>query len=287
MRSHQIIKKILLLVFFIQLMLAAQPVYVATIHPFKEILKNVVGERGKVICLLPPGSSPHTYRISPSEVKAIESANALFYGAKNLDEWAIEYSNLNKIELLSLLPVDSLQSIYNIKNENVGIDPHFWTDPLLVKIMLPQLTGKLCSIDPDGCKIYITNAEQFSAELEIIHSEINKNLAQVKKREVILSHPFFQYFFKRYNFNIAGIIEPIPGKEPTPRDLKELINIAIKNDIKSIFTHSQLHDTAARLLSESTGIEVYTLDPIGGVDESESYMDMLMYNTGIILKAMK
>jgi len=287
MRSLQIINKILLLVFFIQLMLAAQPVYVATIHPFKEILKNVVGERGKVICLLSPGSSPHTYRISPSEVKAIESANALFYGAKNLDEWAIEYSNPNKIELLSLLPADSLQSIYNIKNENVGIDPHFWTDPLLVKIMLPQLTGKLCSIDPDGCKIYITNAEQFSAELEIIHSEINKNLAQAKKREVILSHPFFQYFFKRYNFNIAGIIEPIPGKEPTPRDLKELINIAIKNDIKSIFTHSQLHDTAARLLSESTGIEVYTLDPIGGVDESESYMDMLMYNTGIILKAMK
>ncbi len=287
MRSHHIIKKILLLVSFFQLILAAQPEYVTTIHPFKEILKRVVGERGKVICLLPPGSSPHTYRISPSEVKTIESADALFYGAKNLDEWAIEYSNPNKIELLSLLPADSLLSIYTIKNENVGIDPHFWTDPLLVKILLQQLTAKLCGIDPGGCKIYKTNAEQFSAELEIIHSEINKNLVQVKKREVILSHPFFQYFFKRYNFTIAGIIEPIPGKEPTPRDLKELIDIAIKNDVRSIFTHGQLHDTAARLLSESTGIEVYTLDPIGGVDESESYIDMLMYNTGIILKAMK
>ena len=287
MHGHHIIKKILLLVFFIQLILAAQPEYVTTIHPFKEILKKIVGERGKVSCLLPPGSSPHTFNISPSEVRLIESADALFYGAKNLDEWTLGYNNPNKIEMLHLLPRDSLLNIITIRNENVGIDPHFWTDPLLVKLLLPQLTAKLCSIDPAGCDVYKTNAEKFSAELEKLHSEINKSLGQVKKRGVILSHPFFQYYLKRFNFTLAAVVEPIPGKEPTPRNLKELIDIAINNDVKSIFTHIQLHDNAARLLSESTGIEVYTLDPIGGVDDTESYIEMLMYNTGIIYNAMK
>ncbi len=287
MRYHHLIKKIFLLVFLFQLTNAAQPEYVTTIHPFKEIIQRVVGERGKVICLLSPGSSPHTFNISPSEVKVIESADAIFYGAKNLDEWAIGYDNPNKIELLSLLPVDSLLNIITIRNENVGIDPHFWTDPLLVKIILPQLVAKLCSIDPDGCKIYEANAEEFSEELETIHSEINKKLKRVNKRTVILSHPFFQYFLKRFNFTLAGIIEPIPGKEPTPKELKELIDIARESDIQAIFTHIQLPDNAAHLLSESTGIEVYILDPVGGVEGRESYIDMLMYNTGIILKAMK
>lgn len=287
MLYHHIVKQIFLLVFLFQLTNLAQPEYVTTIHPFKEILQRVVGERGKVICLLSPGSSPHTFNISPSEVKVIESADALFYGAKNLDEWAIGYSNPNKIELLSLLPVDSLLNIFTIRNENVGTDPHFWTDPLLVKIMLPQLVTKLCSIDPDGCKIYETNAEEFAEELKTIYRQINKNLEEVNKRTVILSHPFFQYFLMRYNFELAGTIEPIPGKEPTPKELKELIDIALKNNVEAIFTHIQLHDNAARLLSESTGIEVYTLDPIGGIEESESYKDMLMYNTEIILKAMK
>jgi len=287
MRYHHLIKKIFLLVFLFQLTNAAQPEYVTTIHPFKEIIQRVVGERGKVISLLSPGSSPHTFNISPSEVKIIESADAIFYGAENLDEWAMGYNNPNKFELLSLLPVDSLLSILTIRNENVGIDPHFWTDPLLVKIMLPQLVAKLCSIDPDGCKIYETNAAEFSVELEKTFSEINKKLKGINKRAVILSHPFFQYYLKRYKFKIAGIIEPIPGKEQTPKELKELIDIALKNNVDAIFTHIQLPDNAARLLSESTGIKVYTLDPVGGIDGRKSYKEILMYNTGIILKALR
>ena len=287
MRYHHIIKKIFILVFLFQLTNAAQPEYVTTIHPFKEIIQRVVGERGKVISLLSPGSSPHTFNISPSEVKVIEKADAIFYGAENLDEWAIRYVNPHKIELLSLLLVDSLLNIITIRNENVGIDPHFWTDPLLVKIMLPQLVAKLCSIDPDGCKIYETNAAEFSAELEKTFSEINKNLKRVNKRTVILSHPFFQYFLKRCNFRLAGIIEPIPGKEPTPKELKDLIDIALKNDVEAIFTHIQLPANAAHLLSESTGIKVYTLDPVGGVEGRNSYNEILMYNTGIILKALR
>jgi zinc transport system substrate-binding protein len=287
MFSHHLIKKIFLLVLLFQLTMAAQPEYVTTIHPFKEILQKVVGEQGKVIALLPPGSSPHTYRISPSEVKAIESADALIYGAKNLDEWAIGYNNPNKIDLLGLLPVDSLLNIFTIRNENVGTDPHFWTDPLLVKLLLPQLAAKLCSIDPDGCKIYKANAEKFSDELETLYNEINLYFKRVNKKAIILSHPFFQYYLKRYKFEVAGIIEPIPGKEPTPKELKELIDIAIKNDVLAIFTHIQLHDYAANLLSESTDIKVYTLDPIGGIERRISYIDMMMYNTRIILKAMK
>ncbi len=287
MRYHHIVKKIFLFVFLFQITNAAQPEYVTTIHPFKEILQRVVGERGKVICLLSPGSSPHTFNISPSEVKVIESADAIFYGAKNLDEWAIGYNNPHKIELLSLLPVDSLINIITIRNENVGIDPHFWTDPLLVKIMLPQLVSKLCSIDPFGCYIYESNAKVFSEQLEIWDSEISKYLQFSSNSRVILSHPFFQYYFKRYKFKVAGIIEPIPGKEPTPKELKELIDIARESDVQAIFTHSQLPDNAAGLLSESTGIKVYTLDPVGGVEERKSYIDMLMYNTGIILKALR
>ncbi|MBT8387740.1 MAG: metal ABC transporter substrate-binding protein [Ignavibacteria bacterium] len=282
-----VIVKISLVAFLFQLVIEAQPIYVTTIHPFKEILKSVVGEQGKVICLLPPGSSPHTFNVTPSEVKTIETADALFYGAEHLDEWSIQYSNPNKIELLNFLPVDSLLYIFTIRNENVGTDPHFWTDPLLVKIMLPQLTAKLCSIDPDGCKIYEANAEEFSFRLEKIHNGIIKKLNPVKKKTVILSHPFFQYFLKQFNFTLAGIIEPIPGKEPTPKELKEIIDIAIKNNVKSIFTHIQLPDNAAHLLSESTGIKVYTLDPVGGVEGRQTYEEILKYNADIILKALK
>ncbi len=281
------IKKITFLLLYLQVTIIAQPEYVTTIHPFKEILKEVVGERGEVTALLPPGTSPHTYNLSPSEIKKITKADALFYGAEHLDEWAIEYENSNKIELLGLLPADSLLNIFSIKNEDLGVDPHFWTDPLIVKLLLHQLTAKLCEIDPLGCSTYKANAKKFSEELEILNNDITKYLKQHSNKAVFISHPFFQYFLKRYNFNLAGIIEPIPGKEPTPKDLKTLIDIASKKNVKAIFTHIQLPDKAGQLLSEATGIKLYALDPIGGTEGKYSYKEILYYNTGIILKALR
>ena len=94
-------------------------------------------------------------------------------------------------------------------------------------------------------------------------------------------------YLNRFNFNITGLIEPIPGKEPTPRDLKKIIDIAIQNKVGAIFIHSQLPEKAAQIVSESTGIKIYSLDPIGGVQGRITYEDLLLYNTEIIMNALK
>ena len=103
----------------------------------------------------------------------------------------------------------------------------------------------------------------------------------------MLSHPFFVYFLQRFDFKVAGIIEPIPGKEPTAKDVKKLIDIASQNNVAAIFINSQLSERPAQIISESTGIKIYSLDPIGGPIGRYTYDELLFYNMEIILGALK
>lgn len=265
----------------------AQQKYVTTIHPFQKILQAVVGSRGEVHAILPPGASPHTYQLRPSNVREIEKAGALFYGSPHLDEWVLKFQNPNRIELLKLVPAQFQLALPFLKQEHTVIDPHFWTDPLTVKALIPELTRELSRIDPAGADIFQKNAQQFERQLDSLHLRLARQLAGVRGKRVMLSHPFFAYFFQRYGIELIDVIEKIPGKEPTPRQTSRLINKARQEKITAIFDHSQIPDLAAKLVAEASGVKIYQLDPLGGLPGRDSYAELLWYNAGIILEALK
>lgn len=282
----------------------SQPQYVTTIHPLKVVIQEIVGERAKVHGILPPGASPHTYELRPSDAKIIETARAIFYGADNLDAWVLKFPNANQIELITLVEPSALIYFDGAKDErrtaahhehptaaghdhSSGVDPHFWTDPLTVKSLLPGLVQKLSVLDPAGALVFEANAERFSRQLDSLHRQLTAMLAPIAGSNVMISHPFFQYFFKRYNIHLVGVVEAIPGKEPTPRQLKGYIEQVKQQRVKAIFDHLQLPDRAAKLVAEAAGIKIYQLDPLGGVAGRQSYEELMLYNARLILEALR
>ncbi len=283
----------------------SQTKYVTTIHPFQEILKNIIGARGEIHRILPPGASPHTYELRPSDLRTVATAKALFYGSENLDSWALKFSSPLCIELIQFVAEDCL-ILFAEEHEDQqadvqqkggekehhhhhasGVDPHFWTDPLTVKSMLPTLTEQLCALDSTGCKIFKQNSDRFSRQLDSLHSKISKMLAPIHDSKVMISHPFFQYFFKRYGIESVGVIETSPGREPTPREIKGFIETIKNENVRAIFDHTQLPDRAAKIIAESSDINVYHLDPIGGISSRQSYDALILYNAKIILEALR
>jgi len=299
-------RKILLIIFILACShVYSQTKYITTIHPFQEILNNIIGDRGEVNRILPPGASPHTYELRPSDLRKVAIAKALFYGSENLDSWALKFKNTNSIELIEFVAEDCLihfeekhkdqqaEALHaggekeHHHHHDSGVDPHFWTDPLTVKTMLPVLTENLCMLDLRGCEIFKQNSDKFSSELDSLHSKIKKMLAPIRGSKAMISHPFFQYFFKRFGIELIGVIEKNPGREPTPKEIKELIDKIKHENAKAIFDHIQLPDRAAKIIAESTGIKVYQLDPIGGLHGRESYNELLLYNANIIREALR
>jgi zinc transport system substrate-binding protein len=226
----------------------------------------------------------------------VEEATALITGGRNLDDWAEKFSGSHHLELLSLVPPHMLLSWESHGEEKgadshhhhvSGIDPHFWTDPLTVKALLPNLVDHLSSLDPAGTEIYRHNRDLFHLELDTIHIETESLLRRFRGQKVMLSHPFFRYFLRRYGIDLLGIVEIAPGTEPTLKEMRSYIRLVKENAVKAIFTHPQLSDRPARLVGEATGIRVIELDPLGGVPGRRSYKELISYNAQRIAGALK
>lgn len=265
---------------------------VTTIYPFKAIIQEIVGNDVQVKSLLPSGADPHTYEMLPSDFKVIQNAKAFFYGAESLDGWAAKMESSNKIELLSLVPKDFLIDIKvphldDGHSHSYGTDPHFWTDPLAVKALLPALVKELAKVFPKLEDRFRTNEKMFSEKLDSLNFIISKQVKDLKFKTVFTSHPFYSYFFERYGFIVAGSLEITPGYQATPKDLKELISLVKTEGVKAIFFNKQHSDKTATVLAEATGINLYELDPIGGTEKSMSYDQIINLNFSINNSALK
>ena len=269
---------------------SAEPTYVTTSYSFRAILEPVVGDGGSVVHLLPPGVSAHTYDPRPSDVRVASSARAIFYGAPELDQWAARLGGARGIALIDLLP-DSL--LLELPGAGVragggdaggnhahgsGRDPHFWMDPLRVAALLPALVDTLCECDRPSCAAYRSNADASSRRLHALHDSVQAVIEPLRGQALLLSHPFIQYFADRYGIGVAGVIEEMPGAEPTARDMQRLIRSARESGAAAIVTLPQLPDRAARIVSEAAGIPVVELDPNGGVEGRKTYEELILYN---------
>lgn len=286
--------------------------YVTTTHPLAAILRELTDGRARVKALLPPNASPHTYEFSVEDAKDVHNALAFFYVGENLDiYWANKLvqtdQKKNSVKVLDFLPRE-----FRLKNtdidegevrevapeapiENADTDPHFWSDPLAVKAMVPALVNTLCEIDPGGEKTYRDNGEKFIERLDDINRETAQMLAPVKGRPVFLMHPSFQYLCHRYGLVMEQTVEPSPGKEPTEEDIKSIIDAMARTGAKAIFSEPTLPRNYVNAIANSANIKeahikVYDLNPDGGVPEKGkalTYSEFMHYNADILAGALK
>ncbi|NIW46878.1 MAG: zinc ABC transporter solute-binding protein [Gammaproteobacteria bacterium] len=69
--------------------------------------------------------------------------------------------------------------------------------------------------------------------------------------------------------------------------MKQIINRAPKEQVKAILSMPQHSSRPAEIVAESTGIPLYELDPLGGEQGRQSYADLLLFNTHILIKALQ
>jgi len=277
--------------------------FAATIAPVAAIVREVAGRRAEVRTLLPPGVSPHTYEPKPSDLRAASAARAVFYAQDALDGWAVDLPQLARIELFSFVPpqlrlampeghahghrhASGVHSHAEGTEAGAGADGHFWTSPLTVRAVLPELAETLSRLDPAGAAEYRTNARRFDAELRALHRELSALLQPYAGEHLLLLHPSLQYFLRDYGLELAAAVEPAPGKEPSPRYVVELVKLVRRLKVKAVFAEPQLPPRIVRVLAEETGLPVYELDPLGGIPGRRTYSELLRYNAHTVARAL-
>ena len=285
-----------------------KPMFVATCQPVAYILQELVKTRGTVVTLLPAGASPHTYSPVPSDIQKTSAAKGLIYISENLDGWAANIPSKAKIELFKLLPqeyiltfdgehhshsehpsADSTSDTTKAKEriKLANIDPHFWTDPMAVKALLPALVDTLSKLDSENADAYKVNAELFAKKLDLIDLQVRDIVKNIVGKPVFTFHPSFRYFLRRYNLGYAGSVEEAPGKEPSPRFVAEIVKKIHDSRTKGIFNEPQLPSGFINMIAQEAKVNVFLLDPIGGSNNISNYSDLILYNARILKMALE
>lgn len=295
-------KKIFLFIILIFLtfeIAQAKKVFVCSIHPVSAILKELTGVNANIKTIASEGASPHTYSLKPSDIMKVNVSDGFFYVGGKLDPWAEAIDSENKFALLELIPEEALMK-YSIDDahdhgddekehqhsEFENIDPHFWLNPMTVSMLIPSLRDKLIELDPENANNYLSNATAFENKLKFTHSKIEKMLLNLRGKPVFQFHPSFNYFIKEFRLLNAGVIQKIPGSDPSVKETADLITKIKKSGTKAIFTEPQLPKSSAKMIAKEAGVSLYELDPLGGTKGRERYTDLIMFNAEIFKKAL-
>ena len=274
------------------------PAILTSIVPMKFILQEIVAPEFRVESLTSGNVSSHIYEPTPSDVRKLHESQIVFYVDSNLDHWMIRNRKNKIFSMMSLLPVENRKSFifdhdhsdhdhhHHHKSHHKAkrsYDPHFWMDPLSVQKILPNLVEILCQEFSKNCPLFQENAQKFSKKLDELDKNIRESLKGKKVGPIMTTHDFLNYFCQRYNIEYLEPIEPIPGKEPSPKDILKLHRLVKEKDLKVLFSEPQLNTQNAKNLAESAGVKYLDLDPIGADKSIKDYQSLILWNLNQML----
>lgn len=261
----------------------------ATIPPLGGIARQIGGERIEIMILLPPGSNPHSFEPSPEQIKSLQEADLLLQIGAGLDDWARRLSagSNKKIKTLVLTQgLDLLQEAHEGEEQSLKGNPHIWLDPIIVRDHIAiKIKEALAELEPQNESYFQINLKRFQEEITQLDTTIKQKLAGAKQKNFIAFHPAWSYFAARYGLKEIAVIQQIPGQEPSPREMVNLISLAREAQKPPVILEPQFDPKTGWLLAAEYHGRVFTLDPLGNAETS--YLNLMFSNLEIWEKALE
>lgn len=143
---------------------------------------------------------------------------------------------------------------------NEILDPHIWLDPALVKIQGRNIAEALKAFDPANADFYEQNYADFIVRVDQVDAQVRKKLKGLEGITFMTFHPAWGYFAKAYGMHQLTVEEG--GREPTPAQLKNLLEQARATDVKVIFVQPQFDQKHARTIQKALKIKLLIADPL-------------------------
>lgn len=267
------------------------------------IAEMVGGDRVTVTSLARGTEDAHFVTARPSFIPILNRADVLIEGGAELESaWLPPLVNTARnrnilpgrrghvpiarhIDLMDAPtgPVDRSQG-----NVHASGNPHFMLDPENGRIAARLIAERFSELDPDHADFYAENLARFSARLDEGLESWKRQLAPFAGKRVVAYHKNYDYLARRFGFRIVGEIEPLPGIEPSPRQVTRLISSMKEQDISMIWMEPFRPRRTPERIAEEAGVRLVLLpEQVGAVEGTEDYIALIAHNVRQIVAAME
>ena len=256
-----------------------------SIFPLYDVVRRVAGDRLPVHLVLPPGHDHHSFDPRPQDVAALAQAGLIFAVGLGLDDWMQGLARRAGTGEATVFEVGPLLDPILMADEKT-VDPHFWLDPVRMQQAVDVIVGALTNLDAEEGPLYRQRGEEVKQSLHEVHREIARRSGAWTKRSIVTFHASMQYFTDRYQLDVVAVVEPVPGQEPTPRHLANVVDI-LKKTGAALLSEPQLDPRPARVLAAEAGVPVYEIDIQGGAPATDTYEKLMRQIAYVLDKALQ
>lgn len=253
----------------------AKPTVAATVFPVYDLARRIAGDRLNVQLILAPGRDPHDYEPRPRDVAGLSDAGLIFAVGLGLDPWAnslARAAGAGEARVFELGPLmDPILAPPGVIRAEPLIDPHFWTDPVRAQRAVGVIADALSGLDPEGAPFFRERGGGVRRSIDTLNAEVARRAETWRHRRIVTFHGSLFYFASRYGLQVAGVVLPVPGSEPTAQHVASLVDLLRGPDAAALFVEPQMDGQLARSLARESGAAVHQVDALGGGPGAESY----------------
>ena len=256
-----------------------------TIEPQRYFAEKIAGDKFKINCVVPAGQSPETYDPTPQQMIQVGKSIAyLRIGPIGFEQaWMDKIRENNpKLEIFDTsegmkLLADTEEDTHahdhaahdhdahagedaHHHHHHGGVDPHIWSSIAGAKAIAWNTLNAFIALDPDNTDYFWQNYNKLSDEIDKTDAEIKKLLDPLTDRTFIIYHPALTYFANE--FNLTQLCIEMDGKEPSPAQLKQLVETARANNARVVFIQQEFDQKNAELIARETGCKLTVINPL-------------------------
>lgn len=263
-----------------------KPTVLVSIAPYKYFVEQIAGDLANVMVLIPPGTNHHDYDPSPHQLAAISKADYFFInGNLPLEQNLLPSLQKNhpQLKVTDMSSGISLISGHHCDDPthdhgDQGVDPHIWLSFKNGLQIAENITDALLAAFPDHADSLLKNGELLKQNIISADEILQNQMADAERRQFVIFHPVLGYFARDYGLEQIAIEQE--GKEPTPAQLKNTIDMAKEASVSVVFIQKEFDASNARLVAQELGAKVVQIDPL-----AENWLENLNGIAALILNS--
>lgn len=270
---------------------------VATLFPYYDFARAIVGDRADVTLLLSPGREAHSFEPTPLDAVTISESDVFLYNGGEGEYWvdsmlgaageniAVIARMMDYVDALDEEYVEGMQGADGHDHDHehgshddhddhdhdheedehdsdeVEYDEHIWTSPKNAIRLCRAVADALCAADAENADLYRANCEDYCAQLEALDADLRALRANAVRDLLIFADRFpFLYFCEEYDLHYRAAFHGCSGDtEPSLATLKYLIDKVNDEHIPVVYTIDLSSQKVAEAVSECTGARIERL----------------------------
>jgi len=268
---------------------------VTSLKPIELLVRAVAADDVEVTTLVQPGTSPHNYTMKPSQRRALENADAIFWVGPELETFLTRllgssefsgrtYSLMHGEDVPEVDPEndhghhdhsghDDHHDDHHDEPETGGHDghhhdhgdgedPHIWLDPALAVDMARDIHRVLVKQEGADVEALDANLSRFEEAMSEVEADITQRLEPVRDIDLFTYHDAFSRFVGHYGLNLEGILTLNPELSPGAKHVAEVQQKLRDASHPCLLTEPQFNRQWWRSITEGLDITFSTWDPL-------------------------